>query len=145
MANPDRARKLLIRTALATGSTIATLLGAQNLALLDSALFQPTTLLPAEPAATTITSTLVPAQTTPDLIIQQAAPNFVILRHANPSGNSSAAPVNVQSNTAQTDGRVVFQPPVPNALAAPSPIVVQQPGQTVYVQQPVPQTSKSSR
>lgn len=40
MANTDRARKLLVRTALTTSATIATLVGAQNFAMLDARQFQ---------------------------------------------------------------------------------------------------------
>ena len=36
MANPDRARKLFVRSALVTSTTIATFVGAQNLAMLDA-------------------------------------------------------------------------------------------------------------
>lgn len=141
MANPDRARKLLIRTALATSSTIATLFGAQNLALLDGTTFQQveavtTTTITADTTALTI------EQAEPSLVIQKTAPNFVILRHATNGTNSANTQPPSQNQNVNTRN---IQPPIPSQMAAPAPIIVQQAGQTVYVQQPAPQITESSK
>ncbi len=150
MANSDRARKLLIRTALATSATIATLIGAQNLAMLDASQFQssPTPeadgsltsqpdavfalpMLEAGGAGTAFASATVPTtlvvQATPDITIMQAVPNIVILRHA---GNTAP-----RITTTSTSNPVVQQPAAPQ-IVPPAPVVVQQ---------PVTQKSKSSR
>lgn len=144
MANPDRARKLLMRTALVTSSTIATLIGAQNLAMLDASRWQQS----ATPSQDTsvllpVAVTAVPQGTaiagTEAVAIQQAAPSITILRQpgqvqaASPAQSGGSAPTN---HTAQ------IQPPSPVQLAAPAPQVIQQP-QAVY--QPVPQQGRSSR
>jgi len=129
MANTDRARKLLIRTALATSSTIATLFGAQNLALLDGASFQ-------QIDTQTVSDTGVSdtPQTDSTLTINTAAPSFVILRHA----STDSTQLNQATNM------VVVQPPLPNQIAI-VPEGVQQSAQTIVVQQPVRQRTRSSR
>lgn len=133
MANTDRARKLLVRTALVTSTTIATIVGAQNLAMLDASQFLAT--------QTPVTDNLValsPIETnTPvavirdahEITILQAAPSIIILRQ---SGEVSAAlPVTGSTNTNNP-----IQPPVPAQITVPDPVIVQQ---------PIPQQSRSSR
>lgn len=127
MANPDRARKLLVRSALVTSATIATLVGAQNLAMLDETrlegLFTPSpdVVNPLPDDATTAPV----IQAAPDLVIQQAAPSIIILRRAGQSGGAA-----VSANP------VAIQPPAPAEVAAPAPVIVQQ---------PIVQSSRSSR
>ncbi len=149
MANPDRTRKLLVRSALVTSATIATFVGAQNLAMLDAtrieALFTPS------PEAVIVTplpevTTPVPVvHAAPNLAIQQAAPSIIILRR---SGQAAVNP-NPTANPGGS-GAAVIQPPAPSEVAAPAPVVVQQ-GATpqiaapVVVQQPVIPSSRSSR
>jgi hypothetical protein len=121
MANVDRTRKLLVRTALVTSSTIATLVGAQNLALLDirqnEQILTPTTepdqvlLLTPVPSIGTATSVLV----TPFVEITHAAPSITILRRAGQSGPIQPA----------SDQPASIQPPAPVQLAAPDPVIVQ--------------------
>lgn len=133
MANTDRARKLLVRTALVTSTTIATLIGAQNLAMLDASQF-----LATETPVTDNVDALLPGGTNtpvavmraaPELTILQAAPSIIILRQ---SGEVSAAlPLNGGANSNTT-----IQPPIPAQISAPNPVIVQQ---------PVPQPSRSSR
>jgi len=118
MANPDRTRKLLVRSALVTSATIATFVGAQNLAMLDAtrleAMFTPTP-VPVVHAA-------------PDLVIQQAAPSIIILRRAGQTGDVAVNPA--------ASLPVVIQPPAPAEVAVPAPVIVQQ---------PIIQSSRSSR
>lgn len=133
MANTDRARKLLVRTALVTSTTIATIVGAQNLAMLDANLLLATETPGTENAIALSPSTAVtPAEVVraaPELTILQAAPSIIILRQ---SGEVSAAlPVTGSTNTNHT-----IQPPIPAQIAAPAPVIVQQ---------PAPQQSQSSR
>lgn len=138
MANPDRTRKLLVRSALVTSATIATFVGAQNLAMLDAtrleALFTPSPepiIVSPVPEVTTPVPVL---QAAPDLLIQQAAPSIIILRRAGQSGDAA-----VSANPAVNPGgssAVVIQPPAPAEVAAPAPVIVQQ---------PIVQSSRSSR
>ncbi len=133
MANTDRARKLLVRTALVTSTTIATIVGAQNLAMLDANQFLMTETPMAENAIALSPSALATSveviRAAPEITILQAAPSIIILRQ---SGEVSAAlPVTGSTNTNNT-----IQPPIPAQIAAPDPVIVQQ---------PVPQQSQSSR
>ncbi|MBZ0296692.1 MAG: hypothetical protein K8L99_29290 [Anaerolineae bacterium] len=124
MANTDRARKLLVRTALATSTTIATLVGAQNFAMLDARLFQPTELTGQESA-----EAVTPASVThsaPEISIIQTAPSVTVLRQ---SGQTNAAP---SAGTTTTS----IQPPAPSRITVPQPVVVQR---------TVRQRSRSSR
>ncbi len=124
MANSDRARKLLVRTALVTSTTIATLVGAQNLAMLDASQFLATqapvteNVVASSPNATNTPAAVIRAA--PDLTILKAAPSVIILR---------------QSGEAATTLPVI-QPPVPAQIAAPDPVIVQR---------PATQRSRSSR
>ncbi len=143
MANADRARKMLIRTALVTSTTIATLVGAQNLAMLDSRqieqLITPTAqqVMTQSPAST---SAAVPTLTqAPTFEIDHVAPGITILRRPGQTGAVQSA------DTQVTD----IQPPNPVQLAAPEPVVVQsQAPAPVIIQRAansVPSLSRSSR
>lgn len=129
MANPDRTRKLLVRSALVTSATIATFVGAQNLAMLDAnrleALFTPSpeaTVVNPLPEVTTPAPVLHAA---PDLVIQQAAPSIIILRRAGQSADAAVS-LNPAAN-AGGSSPVVIQPPAPAEVAAPAPVIVEQP------------------
>lgn len=143
MANTDRARKLLVRTALVTSTTIATLVGAQNLAMLDANQFLATETPVAGNVPAPLPNTLpTPAEvvrSAPEITILQAAPSIIILRQ---SGKvSTALPVTGGTNTTTT-----IQPPIPAQIAAPDPVIVQQPApQQSAPQQSAPQRSRSSR
>ncbi|MBZ0303419.1 MAG: hypothetical protein K8J31_26995 [Anaerolineae bacterium] len=119
MANGDRTRKLLVRSALVTSSTIATLIGAQNLALLDTRQNEPILTPTTEPTAapppesTPEAEAVVPAA--PTLEIIHAAPSVTILRRAGQTG--AIQPVSVRPAS--------IQPPNPVQLAAPAPVIVQ--------------------
>ena len=157
MANTDRARKLLVRSALVTSATIATFVGAQNLAMLDTRLITLTATPPSEPAVilplptenTTVQNAAISTlqQVAPTLVIQKAAPSIIILRQSQPQGAvqvaSAQAPAQGQGNA------MVIQPPAPAQIAAPDPVIVQQPQMSasspVIVQAPVQQPGRSSR
>ena len=158
MANQDHFRKLLIRSALVTSSTIATLVGAQTLMLLDAEEFNeastdvsveepvevepligsvsaaPTQTLEQNEATQEVNPTLedtpTVAPTETEIVIQHAAPSIVILRQ---SGQSSL-PTPTNSHVASNNSFI--QPPSPVQLAPPAPIVVEQPAP--IVQQPAP-------
>lgn len=104
MAQTDRNRKLIVRTALATSSTIATLVGAQSLVMLDAAQFQ-------QDAALTAAET---GAANNEVI--SAAPGITILRQ---SGQNTTT----QSNSAATTTSI--QPPNPVQITGPT--IVQQP------------------
>jgi hypothetical protein len=133
MANADRTRKLLVRTALVTSSTIATLIGAQNLALLDTRQIEqgltPTTGPTEAPSPTpgALLEAATPAQASPTLEIVRAAPRLTILRRAGQAG--PIQPVSIQPAS--------IQPPNPVQLAAPPPVIVQgeAPPPVIIVQQ----------
>lgn len=136
MANHDRARKLLVRSALVTSATIATAIGAENLALLDANNLNlkltpnaAQTALNPDPAAA---ASAPIQQAAPDLIIRRAAPNLVVLRHAGQQTGSSA----VVNNAATAPSTTLIQPPASAQISIPSPVVVQL---------PVFQTSQSSQ
>lgn len=133
MANTDRARKLLVRTSLVTSTTITTLIGAQNLAMLDVSQFKR-----AETPVTESTVALSPGETvtsavmiqaTPTTTILQAAPSIIILRQSGEQSNVLPASSSVNNTT-------TFQPPIPSQITVPNPVIIQQ---------PVPQRSQSSR
>ena len=122
MANTDRTRKLLVRTALATSTTIATLVGAQNFAMLDTRDFQLTDneLLESVGINTTSDSAnLTIAHSAPQITIMHVAPSITVLRQ---TGQTTAT-----TGQAVAMNPVNIQPPVPSQITAPQPVVVQQP------------------
>jgi len=132
MANPDRTRKLLIRTAIVTTSTAATLFGAQNLAMLDSKDLQ---LTPTPSASTTMavveSPTVAPqiSQGLANITIQQSAPSVTILRHSPQPNTTTASISNTTTSVNRSSG--VIQPPAPSQVSAPQPVIIQQPMQQV--------------
>lgn len=144
MVNGDRNRKLLVRSAFVTGSTIAVLIGAQNLAMLDARQFETST--PENTSLSTIESPMLlsnqslAAHQSPEIAVTivQAPPSITILRQA---GNPSTS----INNSQQT----VIQPPLASLMATPAPIFVQSQAQPqVIVQQsnqPARQSSRPSR
>lgn len=166
MSQSDRSRKLFVRSVLAGTSTLATLMGAQSLAMIDN--------IPIDDAAiedAVLELTLMPTIATfptPEAIptdrntarledtleptLMKVEPSITIFRQA---GSANVAndelsdttaqqntTIEVMSNTSTNTNRVI-QPPSPVELAAPEPIViveeriVQPP--PVQVQQPPPQ------
>lgn len=108
MSNSDRARKLLVRTFLVTGSTVATIMGAQGLITLDQQTLTGATSNAA--AADTITSAA------PDITIASAAPSIVILpddEETTPQVVASAPTIQLQQSTTQS------------SITAPQPVTIQ--------------------
>ncbi|MBZ0291090.1 MAG: hypothetical protein K8L99_00850 [Anaerolineae bacterium] len=117
----DRGRKLLVRTALVTSSTIATLIGAQSLALLDNTKIEeiltpivpPTEGIAVAPSPTTIQDEITNAA--PSIEILHESPSLTILRHPGQTG-----PIQTASSQPRN-----IQPPNPVQLSAPEPVIVQ--------------------
>lgn len=140
MANTDRARKLLVRSALVTSTTIATFVGAQNLAMLDTQ--QVALLLTPSPAVVNVlkATEATPPQpirsSAPTLVIQQAAPSIIVLRQsAQPGSSRQPTPISVPAPLILQQPAST-QPPAPSVISAPAPVIIQQ---------PVQQSSRSSR
>ena len=132
MAAQDRARKLIVRTVLVTSTTVATLFGAQNFALLDALHTQAdnTSLIISQVEQTSL-DTQSPdliSPVSPEITIQNTSPNLTILRR---SGSSD--PLAQDSTEVNA---VPVQPAGIAQIAAPEPVVVQQ---------PVPQRTRSTR
>lgn len=131
MANNERGRKLLIRSAMVTGTTIATLVGTSNLAMLDARALQ-ATLTPSDTAndAALITESAPQSvdtdifNTSPTITISHTAPSITILRQSGSSQQIASA-----NNT-------VIQPPQPAEIAPPDPIVMSQPSTSVQPSAP---------
>jgi len=144
MANTDRARKLLVRTALVTSTTIATLFGAQNFAMLDARDFQPE--IPDlnaesnEVVVVTPVATRTPApveRAAPSIEIRTAAPSITILRQAGDTSSLNTSPV--------TRANSVIQPPAPVEMAAPEPVIIQgEAPSPIVIQRQVPAAPSSS-
>ena len=136
MAGLDRSKRIVVRTALITGSTIATVIGAQSLALVDQIQFG------------TGAQVGAAAQNADPSAVVNAAPNIVILRQ------SSSATTGTQSTVSQSSGPVI-RPPSPVELTAPTvttqqqqqqntqPVVQQQPQQQTYYYVPRARTRSS--
>lgn len=145
MANTDRTRKLLVRTALVTSTTIATVVGAQNIAMLDALQFQLTPTaedLAVQPPDLATAADI--AQTAPLITVVRAAPSIIILRQAGQAQPAQAAAPNTTT--------AAIQPPIPAQLAPPAPIIVQQEAPAPAPQQqvmaapaPAVQQSRSTR
>ena len=107
-------KRFLVRLSLVTGSTLATIIGAQGLLALDSqiaaAQAQVIPVTASDPTLNTTSSAQAAAgQTTAN----QAAPGFVIVRR------------NGEVDSIQNGQVQVIRPPQPNALAAPAPQIIQ--------------------
>lgn len=148
--NSDRARKLLVRTALVTGSTVATLVGAQSLFVLDQLTTAQTNAVETETNPTPgILDSNTPAvvNTAPQLNIIHRAPSLLILRQAGTSGSQTTSP------STQAQPQTSIRPPQPQQLAQAAPPPSQGGGsqqwqpqqQIVVVQPPAPAQTGSSR
>jgi hypothetical protein len=145
MANADRGRKLFIRSVLATSATIATFAGAQSLAMLDMRQYEAQAVPAADSSAVTTTTTNNVVLTTPvptvssasaEPQIQVAAPSIVILR-----GSQNVAQSGTTNQTVSAVPTVTFTQSSPTVMPAPALA----PPQPVIVQQPVRQSSRSTR
>jgi hypothetical protein len=136
-------KRFAVRLSLVTGSTLATVIGAQSLASVNKPLTAtPDPVLPAAVAPQLqSTGTVAPALEVRDDAQQvaipaaataapvHAAPVITVLRHA---GQTSAVVPNAQTQSA-APSNVTIKPPSPVQLAAPAPVIVQAPGETIYV------------
>ena len=135
MANPNQGRKLLVRTALVTGATVATLIGAQSLSMLDASGLE-SEAAAGSPSVEKVTTTgeVIAA---PQGETRHAAPSVIVLRRpGQPMGAAGAG-----------SGSITIQPPNPVQLRNPDPVIMTQPssgsGSGTASQPPV--TSRSSR
>ena len=155
MPQPDRSRKLFVRSVLAGTSTLATLMGAQSLAMIDNLpideelpeeVVVELTMIPtlatfptSEPIPTEVENLQVSEPAEP--IILKVEPSITIFRQAGTANtdanvaittNQTAPSIEVASNV--THNTTVIQPPSPVQLAAPDPIVIVE--EPVVVQPP---------
>jgi len=122
------AKKMVVRTALVTGSTMAVVVGAQSLIGLDlqkatSAQVQNNQIADSPTVAQPPTSVAAPEKT-----IVSAPPNIVILRHSSEQNSSTTAAQT--SNSAP----VIHQSVAPVSIQPPNPVAI--PQQQMTIQQP---------
>ncbi len=125
-------KRFAVRLSLVTGSTLATVIGAQSLASVNKPLTPtPDPVLPAAVAPqlqpTGTVQVAIPAAVTATPV--HAAPVITVLRHA---GQTSAVVPSASAPSA-APSNVAIKPPSPVQLAAPAPVIVQAPGETIYV------------
>jgi hypothetical protein len=118
-------KRFAVRLSLVTGSTLATIIGAQSLASIDK-------LITASPDPAVTSPELQPALTsappngsgvTPSADAAHVAPAITILRRPGQTGANTTSNVNIQ-------------PPAPVQITAPDPVIVQEPSAPVIVQAP---------
>lgn len=144
-------KRFIVRTALVTSTTLATIMGAQALASIDAAAFSeptpPATELATQPLAILTAPTTTHTTTTEN--VTASAPNLVILRHGGlqaPSNTnlraSSASPVSTSQQITPPNA-VQVAPPAP--VAQQSAPVVQPPAPSIQppAQVSVPSTRSS--
>lgn len=126
----DRPKRMLVRSSLVAGSTVATLIGAQTLITIDQqnpALNNSAASSPAESTAAPTVQVVQPTATVvvhaaPVIQIVHVAPSISVVRQTGQSTRSSQAVAAQPTAVPQA----VIQPPVPVQLAAPAPVIVQQ-------------------
>ncbi len=135
MARMTAPNRFAVRLALVTGTTVATIVGAQTLASLDAkafsqaespAQFEPIDFvaepLPQNPNTNIFTNSIPAVQntTTQQTVTGNAAPNIVIIRHS--GSNSAVVPSasTTTSTTVQSNTTTAVQPPSPS-IAPPAP------------------------
>ena len=174
MPAQDRSRKLFVRSVLAATTTLATLVGAQNLALMDSKPtdenFDNNTVLELTPIPTpnnivnnkTVADSSGVSQNEPivetAIPILSVEPSIIFFRQSgSPSSlenNGSGSTANQNNTTASLNNNTeVILPPSPVVLQAPEPVVIvedpivviqQQPAQQQQAQQPVQQQAQQN-
>jgi len=138
MAPMDRPKRMLVRTSLVAGSTVATLIGAQTLITVDQQNFAlkaaanttiqvqaQNTALPQKVQQVQATVTQAVVHALPTIQIVHVAPSITIVRQSGQANNQVAQIVASQPTVLPT--QIVIKPPVPVQVAAPAPIIVQQP------------------
>ncbi len=120
------ARRLLVRTSLVTGSTLALVVGAQSLITLD---LHNSTIDKSASAVAAAASSVADQST-----IISAAPSIIILRHSSIQ-TTPAASINPQGNPTQQAAPAAnapaIQPPAPVAVQPQAPVIVQAPSQFI--------------
>lgn len=113
--------RFAVRTALVTGTTLATIVGAQALVSLDESSLSKTPQAVVAPAELTTQPTGSAPSLQPPIDVPAVAPNIVILRHAgqvpaiqNVVPETNADPANRQS--------ITIQPPNPVQVVVPQPV-----------------------
>jgi hypothetical protein len=161
MPTSDRSRKLFVRSLLAGTSTLATLMGAQSLALIDS---QPVdenfdddtilelTLIPTQDIQPTSEVVTDSSLQTPQPPILSVKPSITIFRQAgsaielsNNESESNGNPVIpiAELTEPENNNAVVILPPQPIELQAPEPIVIIE--EPVVIVQAAPQQQQSQQ
>ncbi|GAB4575159.1 MAG: hypothetical protein Kow0077_25300 [Anaerolineae bacterium] len=142
-------KRFMVRLSLVTGSTLATIVGAQSLIALDAppepvdGLNVPAVVIPEPDVAApqqqaTPLQGLLPVPTgesaQPSLspTVSNAAPAITILRH--PPAQSAPVTAGVPATSSTSPQQVSIQPPAPVELAPPAPVVVQAPAQVIVQQ-----------
>ncbi len=157
MAPLDRPKRMLVRTTIVAGSTVATLIGAQTLITVDSQnLVLNNTSSSAVEAQIQSTATEIPqlpqptatvvVRALPTIQIVHVAPSISIVRQSGQVSDQAAQTVAAQPTSVQA--QVVIQPPVPVQVEPPAPVVVQQQSsntQANTAQQAPPPRTHSSR
>lgn len=161
MAPMDRPKRMLVRTSIVAGSTVATLIGAQTLITVDKQ--NPNLNGSASTVEIQVQNTAIPQQplptatqvirALPTINIIHAAPSITIVRQAGRASNQPAETVAAQPTA--VIAQAVIKPPAPVEIAPPAPIIVQQPsssqasgsssggGQSAPAPAPAPRTSSS--
>lgn len=133
------ARRFIVRTSLVTGSTIATIVGAQSLALLD---LQANTQADAVAEPTQVVNT--EAVHVEPTIITESAPSVTIIRRpASQTNTTSAVAPSVSTNTSAgttTSGSTPTNQ-VTSQIMPPNPVQ----SQPVTISMPQQPTTRSSR
>lgn len=151
MANPDHARKLLVRSTIVTGVTVSTLVGAQSLALTDVQKMLGLVSPPNNGLVVSNPSALAASEVANPSAVQHIEPSVVILRRPGQASNTS---VQQTSNAGFALPQAVLAP-------APAPVIVPVQGQIIQssgspaqgqpsqpaqpVPQPIPQPTQPSR
>lgn len=117
------AKRFDVRTALVTGTTLATIIGAQALASLDKATLSQTT--PSAIASPANPAVVMPFQSEGSGDVAAAAPNIVILRHAGgPASVPTVAPPQPITSVVGAQPAAI-QPPNPVQVAPPQAVAQQ--------------------
>jgi hypothetical protein len=118
-------KRFAVRLSLVTGSTLATIIGAQSLASIDKLLTATPDPAVAVPQVQPDLSSAAPdlSGVTPAADAAHVAPSITILRRPGQAGANTTSNVNIQ-------------PPAPVQITAPDPVIVQAPSAPVVVQAP---------
>ncbi len=153
MSNLDRSRKLFVRSVLAGTSTLATLMGAQSLALMDNQAFAddsedtvveltaiPT--LMSFPTTEPVLENSIPTATAEPVLLK-VEPSITIFRQAGAVNETTLTTADAQPQeltVLSNSSPQMIAPPNPVELQAPDPIIIVE--DPVIIQQPVQQVQQ---